>query len=175
MSLKYLKITAIIVFTFSITRLIPHPPNFTNIIAISFYFTYIFGRKSVPIIFLSFVISDLMFFGSHQFIFFTWLSILIISFIGILFKRYNFIKIYGSLVSSIIFFLITNLGVWYASGMYDFSINGILTCYIAALPFFGQTLISTLLWSGIIESLVFYLNKFKFNVYKDLSLDRIKY
>lgn len=82
--------------------------------------------------------------------------------------------IFGSLFSCLIFFLITHFGFWLGSGMYDLSINRMLICYIAALPFFRQTLVSTLLWSSIIEGLLFYLKKLKLNLCKNLSLGKIK-
>ena len=48
------------------------------------------------------------------------------------------------------FFLITNFGVW-STGLYGYTFDGFLTCYILAIPFFTYSLISTSLFSLVIE------------------------
>ena len=53
------------------------------------------------------------------------------------------------LSSSFLFFISTNLGVWLTSSYYPKNIEGILACYTMALPFFGNTLAGTLLYSSI--------------------------
>ena len=65
-----------------------------------------------------------------------------------------------------IFFIITNFGVW-SLGSYGYTIEGLLACYTLALPFFGHSLISTLVFAVAIETLIktqFFKNKFlRFN------------
>ena len=56
----------------------------------------------------------------------------------------------GAVMGAFIFFLITNFGVW-SYGSYGYSIEGFMLCYSLALPFFGNTLISTIIFSVIIE------------------------
>ena len=55
------------------------------------------------------------------------------------------------MLGACLFFIITNFGVW-SLGSYGYSLNGIITCYTLALPFFAYSLISTFIFSGIIES-----------------------
>ena len=57
----------------------------------------------------------------------------------------------GSLAlgSCLIFFLVTNFGVWLGSGFYPKTTEGLIACYVAALPFFGNTLVSTVAFSGL--------------------------
>ena len=64
----------ILILTFS--RVIPHPPNFTSLIALSFYVPAIFGSRYMPVVLLSFVFTDLVI-GFHNTLLFTWGSILI--------------------------------------------------------------------------------------------------
>ena len=52
----------------------------------------------------------------------------------------------GSVVSAILFFLITNAGSWLALN-YDRSISGLMSAYSAGIPFFRATLVSQLLFS----------------------------
>ena len=58
----------------------------------------------------------------------------------------------GALFGASIFFLITNLGVWLSGGLYEFTLGGLITCFTLALPFFGYTAISTVIFSAIIEA-----------------------
>ena len=146
------------------SRFFPHPPNFTNLIALSFYIPFLFGRKCIPLVFFSFVITDL-FIGFHKTIFFTWVSVIIIGYISILFQGMLKNRVQGIVVSLIIFYVLSNFGVW-LSGMYTYDIAGLINCYILAIPFFGNTIISTILYSIIIEVLLGYLKLNNFKKYQ---------
>ena len=136
----------------AVSRFVPHPPNFTSLIALSFYVPVIFGRQFIPAIILSFAITDLVI-GYHYGTFFTWGSVLLIGLISNYFRLSLIKRLSGALFGAIIFFIVTNFGVW-ISGMYEYSFNGIMSCYIAAIPFFAYSAISTILFSFLIE--IFY-------------------
>jgi hypothetical protein len=55
-----------------------------------------------------------------------------------------------SLVTSSIFFLISNFGVWATQGMYPMTASGLVECYVAAIPFFGNQIAGDLFFSGIL-------------------------
>ena len=55
------------------------------------------------------------------------------------------------MIVNLIFFLITNFGVW-VGGSYGYNFSGLASSYFLALPFFGYTIISTLLFSILIET-----------------------
>ena len=57
------------------------------------------------------------------------------------------------LASATGFFLLSNLVVWLGSGMYPHSGTGLLSCYGAALPFYGNDLVSTGLTAGVLFGL----------------------
>ena len=59
-------------------------------------------------------------------------------------------RISGALVGALIFFLVTNFGVW-ISGMYGYTLEGFINCYNLAIPFFAYSIISTLIFSLLIE------------------------
>ena len=61
-------------------------------------------------------------------------------------------RIGGALIGAIIFFVVTNFGVW-SLGSYGYSLQGLVTCYTLAIPFFAYSIISTLIFSALIESL----------------------
>ena len=56
----------------------------------------------------------------------------------------------ASLISSTVFFIVTNLGVWLVGGLYPHTLPGLENCYILALPFFRNTLMGDLLYTGVL-------------------------
>ena len=164
--MRFLKFSAGIFLLLSISRFVPHPPNFTNLIALSFYIPVLFGRKFIPIILLSFLITDLLI-GMHNLTFFTWGSVVIIGIFSSFFKNSLKNRFFGVFLSSIIFFIISNFGVWLLGG-YEYNLSGLALCYFMAIPFYSNTLISTIIYSILIEVVYFYFQKnFQFN--KDFS------
>ena len=152
--MNYLKITLGIFIALSVSRFVPHPPNFTSLIALGFYVPAIMGIRYIPAVIASFALTDL-FIGFHQTILFTWGSLIII---GVMSKYFNSSiknRAYGVFVSTILFYSLTNLGVW-IGGSYGYSLEGLLLCYYLGLPFFGYSLFSTFLFSIMIE----FINKF---------------
>ena len=147
-------ISLIIILAFA--RLIPHPPNFTPIITVAIISGYFFKNfnLSVLILLAAMLISDL-FIGFYENIIFVYLSLILITFIfhkissKIKFKN---LFIYG-FAGSVIFFLVSNFGVWALGSpgvndiAYDKSLSGLIQCYILAIPFFGNTFMSTLIFS----------------------------
>ena len=141
------------------SRFIPHPPNFTSLLALSFYVPVLFGIRYLPILLISFAITDLII-GYHSGTHWTWGSVLLIGLVSQFFTKNIKTRLFGALNGALIFFLITNFGVW-TSGMYGYTYTGLYTCFVFAVPFFAYSLISTLLFSVIIESLYkFYYTKF---------------
>ena len=150
--MKYLKISIGIFLALAASRFVPHPPNFTSLLALSFYVPAILGLRYIPALILSFAITDL-FIGFHGLALFTWGSVIFIGLISKFFLVNTKNRIFGCLLSVLIFFVITNFGVW-SLGSYGYTLNGLITCYILALPFLGNTLVSTIIFSSIIEILI---------------------
>lgn len=154
--MQYLKTSILIFLALVASRLIPHPPNFTSLIALSFYIPALLGIRFLPALIICFGLTDLII-GFHGTILFTWGSVIVIGLISHKFIKGVLSRISGALIGAIIFFTITNFGVW-SLGFYGYSLKGLLECYTLAIPFFGYTLISTLIFSVIIETVL----KFKF-------------
>ena len=146
-----LKIFLGIFFCLAASRFIPHPPNFTSLIALSFYVPAIFGIRYLPVLLVCFAITDYII-GFHNTMFFTWGSVIIISLISKYFLNTILTRVSGALFGAIIFYIVTNFGVWYG-GMYEPNLEGLTLSYIMGLPFFGYSLISTLIFSAIIEAI----------------------
>ena len=148
-------ISLILLLAFS--RLLPHPPNFTPIIAVAIMSGYFF--KNIKFSFVVLLIAMLLvdvFLGFYKHMLFVYLSLFLIVFV--FFKisyKINFknLFIFGFL-GSLIFYLVSNFGVW-ASGVlspvtnlpYEKNLNGLISCYFLAIPFFKNTLFSTIVFS----------------------------
>ena len=148
-----------IFFALAISRFIPHPPNFTSLIALSFYVPVLFGTRYIPVVLISFIITDLII-GFHSTLFFTWGSVILIGLVSKFFVTSILIRLGGALFGACMFFLVTNFGVW-STGSYGYNIEGFIACYTLALPFFGYSAISTLTFSVLIET-VYKFAKFSF-------------
>ena len=157
--MNYIKISLGIFLVLAASRFIPHPPNFTSLIALSFYIPAIFGIKFIPALIFSFFLTDLII-GFHSTIFFTWGSVIFIGLISKFFILSISNRITGSLFGALLFFLITNFGVW-SMGLYGYTFEGLIACYTLAIPFFGQTIISTLIYAFIFELMLLANKKFE--------------
>jgi len=141
-------VSLILLLAFS--RLLPHPPNFTPIVAVAIMSGYFF--RNVNLSFVVLLISMLLvdvFLGFYKHMFFVYLSLFLITFI--FFKisdKINFknLFVFGFL-GSLIFYLISNFGVWATGVLYEKNLNGLINCYFLAIPFFKNTLFSTIIFS----------------------------
>tara|TARA_B100000401_G_scaffold431523_1_gene367685 strand:- start:1340 stop:1855 length:516 start_codon:yes stop_codon:yes gene_type:complete len=161
---NYLPFLLIFILVFS--RLIPHPPNFTPIIAAAIISTHLFKNiwSSSFILLASMLLSDL-FIGLHWGAIYVYISLfIIIVFQSVIAKKISLKNlIFYCFVSSLIFFILTNLGVWAFSNMYEKNINGLFVCYILAIPFFTNTIISTIFFSYLAYMVVNYGFKKKYS------------
>ena len=150
--MKQVSICISIFIILAMSRFIPHPPNFTSLLALSFYVPVIFGLRYLPVLLISFAITDFII-GYHTGTFFTWGSVFLIGLISQFFAKTLIFRMSGALIGALIFYIVTNFGVW-VSGMYGYTFNGFVTCYTLAIPFFAYSVISTLIFSIIFE--IFY-------------------
>ena len=129
------------------SRIIPHPPNFTPILAVGIFVPLLTGnwKSALPLTLGAMFIGDL-YWGLHSYMAWTYVSVALVSLIAI-----NFSLLANCFIAPIVFFIITNFGVW-TSGYYGFTLEGLMACYIAAIPFFHMTLLGTLTYT-----LLFYL------------------
>ena len=159
--MNYFKATLGVLILLSASRFIPHPPNFTSLLGLSFYIPAVFGIKFIPIVVFSLAFTDLII-GFHSTILFTWGSVIVIGLISNYFNKSILFRLSGCLIGAFLFYLITNFGVW-TNGSYGYSLEGLLTCYILALPFFGYSLLSAVIFSTIIETVYRFYKKLKFS------------
>ena len=148
---KNIVISLGIFLSLAASRLIPHPPNFTSLIALSFYVPVFLGLRFLPTLLLSFALTDFII-GYHSGTHWTWGSVLLIGLMSVYFTKNFSHRISGALLGALLFFIITNFGVW-TTGYYGFDLNGLINSYFLALPFFGYSVLSTLIFAVIIETI----------------------
>ena len=149
--MNYLKVFLGIFIALAASRFIPHPPNFTSLLALSFYIPALLGTSYIPALVLSFIATDVII-GFHSTTFFTWGSVIIIGLLSKYFLSSIGKRLIGVLIGACIFFLLTNFSVW-VQGFYGYTFEGLIKCYLLAIPFFTYSLISTFFFSTIIETI----------------------
>jgi hypothetical protein len=142
-----------IVLAAAAMRLLPHPPNVTPIAAIALFGGAHFASKraalAVPL--LAMWLSDLVLgFGVHRVMPFVYASFALIVVLGRLIRDRRSALAVGAaaLTGSVLFFVITNVGVWLVGDLYPRTVEGLVACYVAAIPFFRNTLAGDLLYAG---------------------------
>lgn len=163
MSSKNVLTIAAIIFVAAITRLIPHPMNFAPLGAMALFGAAYFGRKGMGLLITmiawlisDFILNNFVYSFSDGLVLFTqgsifiYGSILLIYLLGTqVLKKITLVRMLGgSLAASIIFFAISNLGVWATGTMYPMNAAGLMECYAAGIPFFKNTVAGDLFYSG---------------------------
>ena len=148
------------------SRLIPHPPNFAPIGAMSLFGAAYFSKKYVALVIpiIAMWLSDLAlnnivygqyfdhFVWFYQGFYWTYGAFVIIGLSGFfLLKKVKVQTIlFGSLSASLLFFILSNFGVWFSGTMYSKDLNGLIACYTAAIPFFKNTVMGDLVYCSIL-------------------------
>lgn len=147
-----MKLIPIILIIFAASsRLLPHPANFAPISAMALFGgVYLSWKYAFIIPLLALFISDLFlgFYGKTML--FVYGSFIISGFLGIWLRTHKgFSFVIGcSLISSILFYLITNFGVWLDPvSWYPKNIFGLMQSYTAGIPFFRGTILGDLFYT----------------------------
>jgi hypothetical protein len=147
-------IGSVIILAAALSRLLPHPVNFAPIAAMALAGGVYLDKRSALIIPLAvLVISDIII-GFHNTILFVYGSFVLIGLMGLWLKSHKKpLPILGTaLLSSIIFFVITNFGVWLTGGgwFYPKTWQGLVECYTLAIPFFRNTIAGDLVYTVVL-------------------------
>lgn len=174
---RALLITILLVLLGIWLRVLPHPPNVAPITGIAL----LSGAKlpfglSLTLPLLIMIISDLVI-GMHSLIVITWGSFLIIALIGGYFLRqkFNLGRLFIiTLSSSFLFFVVTNFGVWLEGRLYPHTLQGLIQCFTMAIPFYRNTILGDLIFTGaffgayeiLISSAKLVGQKFRLHIFK---------
>jgi hypothetical protein len=134
-------------------RLVPHPPNFTPIGAMALFSGAQLGRRPLAFLapFAALLLSDAII-GFHALMPFVYGSVALIVLLGwVALKRVSALRVGGvALASSVLFFVVTNFGVWLQLGTYPHTLAGLVACYVAAIPYFQNTVAGDLFYSALL-------------------------
>ena len=138
------KIVAAMIGLGACARLLPHPWNFTPILAIALYAGVQFAklRTGVLATFLALFLSDAIM-GLYRGMGWVYAAWLIPLLIGRVVRRKPGVTavVLGALCSSVSFFLITNFAVWAGGRLYPRTAAGLAACYVAAIPFYQNQIL----------------------------------
>jgi len=142
-------------------RLVPHPPNVTPIAVMALFGGAHFANRKMALLIplIAMYLSDLVLgffvydFGwFHGFMPFVYISFVMTVCLGFLIRRRLTPLVVGgaALVGSVLFFIITNFGAWLISGLYPKTLVGLFSCYVAAIPFFRNTLAGDMVYTFVL-------------------------
>ncbi len=161
----------------ALSRLLPHPFNFTPIGAIALFGGVCFERKSLAFIIplSAMLLSDAALqwtrgTGFHPMMWAVYGSFGLTACIGLWLRKRARVSsiLLASLASSALFFLITNFAVWLGSSMYGHSFASLLACYAAGIPFYNHDLMGSALMNTVLGDLFF--TTMLFGIYKLATL-----
>lgn len=146
-----LLILCIIIVLAVLSRFLPFPPNVAPVAAIALFGGAYFKNKGLALLLPIgiMLISDL-FIGLHSTLLFVYASFALIMLVGYRFlgSKVTGMRLFGaSLTGSVLFYLITNFGVWLMSPYYPMTAGGLLSSYTMAIPFFHYTLLGDLAYT----------------------------
>ena len=143
----------LIIFTIAMFRLLPHPPNVSPIAAMALFGGACFSDKRIALLvpFLALLLSDFIL-GLHDTMVYVYAGFALTVVIGFWIRQnMNFGRISIAVVgSSVLFFIISNFGAWSTSGLYPMTIDGLMQAYVAAIPFFQNSLLGNIVFTALL-------------------------
>lgn len=147
------------VFLAAVSRLLPHVPNFTPIAAMALFGAATFKNTRVAFVvpLIAMLVSDCLLeyftgYGFHDTMFYVYASFVLTSVIGYVAVRKHVSSIpailFASVTSSVLFFAVTNFGVWMSCGMPD-GVAGLGATYLAGVPFFAPTALGDVFYCAV--------------------------
>ena len=145
-------LTPLLIIVFAvILRLVPHPANVAPIAAIALFGgAYLDRRYALVVPLIAMFLSDLVI-GFHGTMPFVYGSFVLVGLVGMWLSKHRTLSntIGATLFSSLLFFLITNFGVWIEGILYPRTFEGLVNAYFYAIPFFRNTIIGDLFFTGL--------------------------
>lgn len=141
----------IIICIAALLRLLPHVPNFAPIAAMALFGGVYLDRRFAIVLPLAAMFLSDIFLGFSQSTLFVYGCFILTAGIGMWLKHHKSVGmvIAASLLSSVLFFLVTNFGYWLTNSLYSKTFVGQMTAYYLALPFFRNTLMGDLFYTGL--------------------------
>ena len=139
----------------ALSRFLPHPPNMVPITALALFSgTYLEKRYAILVPLAAMLVSD-YFLGYNWGTSWVYVSFALIGLIGLWLRGHRGLltTAAATVTGSVVFYFVSNFGVWISSGMYPLTTSGLAECYVNAIPFFRNTLIGDGLYVGVMFGL----------------------
>lgn len=141
-------------------RFLPHPPNFTPVMSVALFGSAVFLNRyaGIAIAVAAMLVSDAVM-GLHSTLPFVYGAMVFAGILGFTLRmnRSPLRVLAVTLAGSVVFFLVTNLGVFLMQDLYPRTASGLATCYLMAIPFFKNSLAGDVAFSVILFGLHFFL------------------
>ena len=160
-----LSLSIALVFLAALTRLLPHPDNFTPLSAMALFGAAYFSRQvlTLAVPFIALFVSDLIlnnviysqYYTGFTLITSWWIyaafgAVMLLGWL-LLRKQVTPVRVVtASLIASVVFFLISNLSTWAETTLYPKTVYGLMACYTAGLPFLKNTVFGDLFFSAVL-------------------------
>ncbi len=157
----------LVIIVAALSRLLPHPWNVTPVGAMALFGgAYLGDRRLALIVTLAALwLSDLIlnnlvysayfdgFAWTYQDAFWTYGAFALVVLLGdaVLRSKRTAVRIAAcSITASTLFFLVSNFGVWASGQLYPPTWSGLMACYVAGLPFYGNNLLGDLFYCSLL-------------------------
>jgi hypothetical protein len=135
------------------SRLIPHPPNFAPITALALFSGAKFSDKRLSLLvpLTALIISDTVL-GFYKQLWVVYGCFCLIVCIGFMIRKRTaaWAVAAATVTSSILFFVLTNFGVWALGSLYSKTLEGLIACYVAAIPFFQNAVLGDVFYAALL-------------------------
>lgn len=146
-------VVSAIILLLALFRLLPNLPNVSPVAAMALFAGAYFADKRLAFVvpFAALFLSDVIL-GLHNTMVFVYGGFALTVAIGFLLKdRVSMTNTaFAVVISSVLFFLLTNFGAWLMSGIYPQTSEGLMQAYVAGIPFFQNSLLGNMVFAAII-------------------------
>jgi len=133
-------------------RFLPHPANFAPIGAIAIFSGIYLPKKWALVLPLAAMFFSDLFIGFYSLpiMLSVYAGFIIMSLVGLIVRRNKKLStiLGGTILGGVIFYLVTNGAVWAFGNWYEHNLAGLINCYIVAIPFFRNSLLGDLFYTG---------------------------
>jgi hypothetical protein len=159
-------VIGVMILLAALSRLIPHPANFAPVGGMALFGAAYYSKRYwayiIPMV--SMWISDLIL---NNVVYAAYFDRFVWFYSGSLFTYGAFVLIvlmgsftlkkvrvpnllFSALGASVVFFLVSNFGVWFSGTMYPKDFGGLMACYTAGIPFFKNTVLGDMFYTGVL-------------------------
>jgi hypothetical protein len=148
-----LSLAACLIGLVTVARAMPHAADFVPVVASALFAGMVFRSRILALLVpvAAMLLSDLVV-GWHDWrvMIVVYAALIVPALLGLWGRRHRgaVVLLPLALGSSLIFFIASNFAVWAFSGMYAHDLDGLVRCYLMALPFLRDTLTGDVLWTA---------------------------